>query len=77
MCASKNIQCKILFRGSISKPFKKKFISDEYEYSNILIKWPSNMICIHICAICGVQVYLVICSVNMLNPNIFGYSFGT
>ena len=36
---SKNIQCTVLFRGSMREPFKKKIsISDEYEYSNIQIK---------------------------------------
>ena len=34
--ASKNIQSKILFRGSMSESFEKvPLMSDEYEYSNI------------------------------------------
>ena len=52
-------------------------ISDEYEYSNIRIKLPSNIIGIRICASSGVQIYSDIRSVNMGYPNIFGYSFGT
>ena len=31
--------------------------SDEHGYSNILIKWPSNIICIRIRAISPVQIY--------------------
>ena len=31
--------------------------SDEHEYSNIRIKWPSNIICIRICAISPVRTY--------------------
>ena len=54
------------------EPFKKSLISDEYEYSNILMKLPSNIICIHIHAISRVQIYLDICLVNMWHPNIFG-----
>ena len=51
----KNIQYNILFRGSMSEPFSKMFsISDEYEYSNIRIKLPSNIIHIRIRAISGV-----------------------
>ena len=74
----KNIQCKILFRGNISECFKKNsLISDEYEYSNIQIKWPSNIIRIRIRAISRIRIYSDIRSVNMLHPNIFGYSFGT
>ena len=61
----KNIQCKVLFRGNISHPFKKiSSISDEYEYSNIQIIWPSNIIRIRICAISGIQIYSDIHSVN-------------
>ena len=41
------------------------------------IKLPSNIICIHICANFGVQIYSDIRSVNMGYPNILGYSFGT
>ena len=74
----RNIQCKILFRENISECFKKNSsISDEYVYSNIQIKWPSNIICICIRAISGIGIYSDICSVNMLHPDIFGYSFGT
>ena len=74
----KNIQCKILFRGNISEPFLKfSSISDENEYLNIRIKLPSNniLICIH--DISGIQIYSDICLVNMLHPNILGYSFST
>ena len=42
---------------------------------NIKIKWPSNIICIHIFAIFQVLKYSDICSVSMWHPNIFGYSF--
>ena len=64
--ASKNIQCKIVFRGRMCEPLKKKSsISEKYKYLNIKIKWPSNIICICIHAISGVQIYLDICSVNM------------
>ena len=74
----KNIQYNILFSGSMSEPFSKMLsISDEYEYSNIRIKLPSNIIRICICEISGVRIYLDICSVNIGHPNIFGYSFGT
>ena len=76
--APKNLQCKILFRGSMSESFKKNpSISDEYEYLNIWLKWPSNIIRIRICAISGVRIYSDIRSVNVFHPNIFGYSFGT
>ena len=54
-----NIQYNILFRGSMSEPFFNFFssISDEYEYLNNLIKVPSNIICIRICAVSGLQIY--------------------
>ena len=56
----KNIQFTILFRGNTSKPFLKlPSISNEYEYSNIRIKWPLNIIRIRICAISGIWIYLV------------------
>ena len=59
-------------------PYKKiSSISDKYEYSNIRIKLPSNIICICIRAISGVRIYSDIHSLNMLYPNIFGYLFGT
>ena len=68
---NKNIQCKILFRRSISVPFSKiSSISDEYEYLNTQITLPSNIIHIHVCAISKVRIYLEICLVNMLHPNI-------
>ena len=73
-----NIQCIILFRGNISEYFLKiSSIRDEYEYKNIKIKWPSNIIRIRIRAISGIQIYSDICLVNMLHPNLFRYSFGT
>ena len=76
--ASKNIQCKNLSRGSMIKPFlKNPSISDEYEYSYIWIKWPSNIIFIGICAGSRVQIYLDIHLVDMLHRNIFVYLFGT
>ena len=76
--ASQNIHYRILFRGSMSEAFYKiSSISDNYEYSNIQIKWPSNIICLHIRAISGVQIYSYIRSVNMLHSNIFRYSPGT
>ena len=60
----------------MSEPFSKvSSISDEYEYLNIRIKLPSNIIRIH--AISGVRMYLDIRSVNVWHPNIFGYSIGT
>ena len=41
--ASKNIQCKILFRGNMSEPFYKiTSISDEYKYLNMQIKLLKN-----------------------------------
>ena len=41
----KNIQYNILFRVSMSEPFSKiSTISDEYEYLNIRIELPSNII---------------------------------
>ena len=55
-------------------PFKKNLYSLNL---NIRIECPSNIIRIRICAISGTQIYLDIHSVNMLQPNIFGYSFGT
>ena len=62
----------------MSEPFSKiSSISDDYEYSNIRIKLPSNIIRIRIRAISGTQIYSDIHSVNMWYPNIFGYSFGT
>ena len=62
----------------MSGPFKKIHpISDEYKYSNIRIKRPSNIICICNRAISGVRIYSDIHSVIMLRPNIFGYLFGT
>ena len=74
----KNIQYNILFRRSMSEPFSKNSsIIDDYEYSNIRIKLPSNTIRIRICAISSVQIYLDSHSANMRHPNIFGYLFGT
>ena len=62
----------------MSEPFSKvSSISDEYEYSNIRITLPLNIIPICICAISGIQIYLDICLVNVWHQNIFGYSFGT
>ena len=62
----------------MSEPFSKMpSISDEYEYSNIQIKLPLNILRIRIRANSDVRIYLDICSVNMGYPNIFGYSFGT
>ena len=56
----------------MSEPFSKiSSISDEYEYSNIRIRLPSNIIRIRIRAISGVQIYSDIRSVNMWHPNIF------
>ena len=76
--ASQNIQCRVLFRGSMCGPFQKNSsISDNYKYSNIRIKGPSNIIYIHICAISEVQIYSDICLVNMLHLNIFRSSVGT
>ena len=64
--------------SSMSEPFKKNYsISDEYKYSSIQIKWCSNIIRIRICAFSGIQIDSDIRSVNMLHPNICGYSFGT
>ena len=51
--------------------FKVTTISDEYEYLNIRIKWPSNIL--RICAISRVGIYSDIRLVNMWHPNIFGY----
>ena len=72
-----NIQCKHLCRGQHQWAFFSKVttISDEHEYLNIQIKWPSNIIQIHICAIFQVPIYQDICLVNMGHPNIFGYLF--
>ena len=52
-------------------------ISDEYQYLNIQIKCPSNIIFILIHAISGIQINLDISLVNTRHPNIFGYLFGT
>ena len=42
----------------MSEPFFKiSSISDEYEYWNIGIKLPLDIICIRICAILGLQIY--------------------
>ena len=73
-----NIQCKKNhLKDSMSEYFSKvTTISDEYEYLNIRIKWPSNIIRIRICAISRVRIYSDIRSVNMWHANIFGYSFG-
>ena len=68
---------KLYLEETLVSALKKISISDEYEYSNIQIKWLSNIICICICAISGIRIYSDICLVNMLHPNIFGYSFGT
>ena len=51
-------------------------ISDEYEYFNIQIKLPSNIIFICIHAISGIQIYLDICFVNMCHQNMSEYLFG-
>ena len=86
----KNIQCKILFRGNISEWFlKNSLISNKYEYSNIRIKLPSNIIRIRIRAISGIQIYSdipfgkyvaskymrIFIRYIMWHSNIFGYSF--
>ena len=64
--ASKNIQCKVLFRGSTSEHlWKVSSISDKYEYYNIRMEWLSNIIRISICAFFEVQIYLDICLVNL------------
>ena len=74
----KTISSITFFRGSMSEPFSKmSSISDEYEYLNIRIKLPSNIIRIRISANSGVQIYLDIRLVNMGYPNKFGYLFGT
>ena len=74
----KNILYNIFFRLSMSEPFSKiSSISDEYEYLNIQIILPSNIICIRIRAISGVRIYWDIRLVNMWHPNIFGFLFGT
>ena len=66
----KNIKYNILFRGSMSEPFfKYSSISDKYKYSNIRTKLPSNIICIHIHAISGVQINSDICWENMWYTN--------
>ena len=70
------MQYNILFRGSMSEPFKKiSSISDVYEYSNIEIK--SSSYIIHIFAISGVRIYSDLRSVNMWHPKIIGYLFST
>ena len=62
----------------MSGPFSKiSSISDEYEYSNVEMKLPLKIICIHICAISGVQIYSGIRLVNRWHLNIFEYLFGT
>ena len=55
----KNIQCKILFTGSMSEPFKKNLISVEYEYLNKI----------------SLQYYLYSYMCYLQSTNIFGYSF--
>ena len=62
----------------MSEPFSKiSSISDDYEYSNIRIKLPSNIIRIRIRAISGVRIYSDIRLVNMWHLNLFRYSFVT
>ena len=51
---------------------KNSSSSYAYKYSNIELKGPLNIICIH--DISGVQIYSDISLVNMWDPNIFGYS---
>ena len=54
----------------MSDPFYTvSLISDEYKYSDIRVKWHSNVIRIRICDISGVQIYSDIHSVNMLYLN--------
>ena len=51
----------LLFRWRHEWAFSKvTTISDEYECSNVWIKWPSNNSCIHICAISRVKIYSVV-----------------
>ena len=49
-------------------------VSDDWEYSNIWITWPSNINGIG--AISRVQIYLAICLINIWHHNIVRYSFG-
>ena len=50
------------FRGSMSKPFLKiSSISDDYAYTTIQTKLPSNIIRIRIHAMSCVQIYSYIC----------------
>ena len=67
------------FKFDLEEAWESPFflISDEYKYLNIQVKWPANIIRIHIRAISGVWIYLDIRLVNMLHLNIFGYWFGT
>ena len=74
---SHKIHCTIYSWDSMSESFfKVTAISYEYEYTNIQIKWPSNIIRICICAISRVRIYLYTCLANMWHPNILGYLFG-
>ena len=63
---------KFYFKETLVSPFKK--VLQSVMSMNIR---PSNIIRIRIRAISGIQIYSDIHSVNMLHPNIFGYSFGT
>ena len=61
----------------MSEPFSKvNTIRDDHKYSNIWIRWPSNIVCICICAISQVQIYSDIRLVNIWHLNIFVYSLG-
>ena len=56
----------------MSEPFSQiSLISDEYEYSNILIKLPSNIMRSCICANSGIQINSDICLVNMWHLKIY------
>ena len=58
----------------MSEPFSKVTTSsEEYKYSNIWIKWPSNIICICISTIFWVWIYSDIHSLYMWHSNIFRY----
>ena len=60
----------------MSEPFSNVTTpNDEFVYSNIRIKWTSNIIRIPMCAHSQVQIYLDIPMVNMWHLNIFRYPF--
>ena len=76
LCIKYTLSVKNQVEDSINELFfKVTTLSHEYEYLNIQIKWPSNIICIHIYAISRVRISWDIHSVNTRHPNIFGYSF--